>query len=188
MLAKQFKSGAVIDVNGAPHIVENVEKHTPSARGAATLYKVRARNLLTQQKTDLTCKGEDSFPEPDFRTREVQFLYRSGDDFVFMDLEDYDQYTLAGDLVGNDKYYLVEDMEGIFAMILEGNVVGIRVPDTVELDLVECDPAIKGASATARTKPATTRTGLIIQVPEYMNNGELVRVDTRTGKFLGRAN
>ncbi|MBT3288428.1 MAG: translation elongation factor EF-P, partial [Victivallales bacterium] len=83
--------------------------------------------------------------------------------------------------------YLIEDMEGIFALVLEDRVVGIRVPDAVEQKLVQCDPAIKGASATARTKPATTQTGLEIQVPEYMENGEVVRIDTRTGKFLGRA-
>lgn len=187
MQVKQVKSGVVITVNDAPHMVENVEKHTPSARGAATLYKIRARNLLTQQKADLSCKGEDSFAEPDFQTRAVQYLYQDGEDYVFMDLESYEQYPLADRLVGDDRYYLVEDMEGIFALILEGRTVGIRVPETVEQKLVQCDPAIKGASATARTKPATTQTGLEIQVPEYMENGEIVRIDTRTGKFLGRA-
>ncbi len=187
MLAKQVKSGAVITINDAPHIVENVEKHTPSARGAATLYKIRARNLLTQQKTDASCKGEDSFAEPDFQARAVQYLYPDGDDYVFMDLETYEQYPITGDMVGDDHYYLVEDMEGVSALVLEGRVVGIRVPETVEQQLVQCDPAIKGASATARSKPATTQTGLEIQVPEYMENEEIVRIDTRTGKFLGRA-
>jgi elongation factor P len=187
MQAKQIKNGAVITVNEAPHIVENVDKHTPSARGASTLYKIRARNLLTQQKTDLSCKGEDNFSEPDFQTREVQYLYADSNGLVFMDLESYDQYTLAADMVGDDRLYMIEDMEGIFALVLEGRVVGIRVPDVVEQQLVQCDPAIKGASATARTKPATTQTGLEIQVPEYMENGEVVRIDTRTGKFLGRA-
>lgn len=187
MLAKQVKSGVVIAINDAPHMVENVEKHTPSARGAATLYKIRARNLLTQQKTDVSCKGEDGFTEPDFQAREVQYLYPDGEDYVFMDLETFEQYSITGDMVGDDHYYLVEDMEGISALILEGRVVGIRVPETVEQKLVQCDPAIKGASATARSKPATTQTGLEIQVPEYMENGEIVRIDSRTGKFLGRA-
>ena len=187
MQAKQVKTGAVITINEAPHIVENVDKHTPSARGAATLYKIRARNLLTQQKTDVSCKGEESFGEPDFQTRETQYVYMDGSDYCFMDLETYEQYSIDSGMVGDDRYYLVEDMEEIMALVLEGRVVGIRVPDTVEQKLVQCDPAIKGASATARTKPATTQTGLEIQVPEYMENGELVRIDTRTGKFLGRA-
>ena len=186
MLVKQFASGGVITVNGAPHIIESVEKHTPSARGAATIYKVRCRNLLTQMKTDLSCKGEDSYDEPDFRQQEVQYLYKEGNDYVFMDVETFDQFPLAAEIIGDDKYYLVEDMEGIIALILEDRIVGIRLPDVVELELVECDPAIKGQSATNRGKSAKTQTGLEIQVPEYMEQGEIVRIDTRTGKFLGR--
>ncbi|MBR3649046.1 MAG: elongation factor P [Victivallales bacterium] len=186
MLVKQFASGGVITVNGAPHIIESVEKHTPSARGAATIYKVRCRNLLTQMKTDLSCKGEDSYDEPDFRQQEVQYLYKEGNDYVFMDVESFEQFPLAAEIIGDDKYYLVEDMEGISALILEDRIVGIRLPDVVELELVECDPAIKGQSATNRGKSAKTQTGLEIQVPEYMEQGEVVRIDTRTGKFLGR--
>ena len=186
MQAKQFKSGGVIEVNGAPHIVETVGKHTPSARGAATLYKVRARNLLTGMKTDLSCKGEDNFPEPDFQTRETQYLYQDGDNFVFMDLENYEQYSLHQDSVSAEKPFLVEDLEGVYAMLLNGSIVGIRLPDAVEMQLVECDPGSRGNSATARTKPATTQTGHIVQVPEYMENGETIRVDTRDGRFLGR--
>ena len=186
MLVKHFASGGVITVNGAPHIIESVEKHTPSARGAATIYKVRCRNLLTQMKTDLSCKGEDSYDEPDFRQQEVQYLYKEGNDYVFMDVESFEQFPLAAEIIGDDKYYLVEDMEGISALILEDRIVGIRLPDVVELELVECDPAIKGQSATNRGKSAKTQTGLEIQVPEYMEQGEIVRIDTRTGKFLGR--
>lgn len=187
MLAKQVKSGSVISIDGAPYMVESVEKHTPSARGAATLYKIRARHLLQQTKTDLSCKGEENFPEPDFQARESQFLYRDGENFTFMDLESYDQYTLHADAVGEQKYYLVENMEGVYALLLEGHMVGVRLPDAVEQQIVECDPGIRGNSATARTKPAITQTGLTIQVPEYMEKGEVVRVDTRDGRFLGRA-
>ncbi|MDD4538507.1 MAG: translation elongation factor EF-P [Lentisphaeria bacterium] len=186
MLVKQFKSGGVISINGAPHVIENVEKHTPSARGAATIYKVRCRNLITQNKTDLTGKGEDNYGEPDFRQCEVQFLYKEGRDYVFMDLNNYEQMPLAEEIVGDDKYYLVENLEGVSGMILEERLVGIRLPDVVEQRLAECDPAIKGQSATARGKTATTETGLSIQVPEYMEQDDSIRIDTRTGKFLGR--
>lgn len=186
MLVKQFNTGSIITVNNAPHIVENVEKHTPSARGAATIYKIRCRNLIDQTKTDLSCKGEDSFPEPDFRQTEVQFMYKEGDTFTFMDLENYDQYSLDKSIIGDAEYYLIENMEGIQALILEERVVGIKLPDVVEQKLVECDPAIKGQSATNRGKSAKTETGLIVQVPEYMESGETVKIDTQTGKFLGR--
>ncbi|HQL10160.1 MAG TPA: hypothetical protein PLE35_11210 [Lentisphaeria bacterium] len=186
MLVKQFKSGGVISINGAPHVIENVEKHTPSARGAATIYKVRCRNLITQSKTDLTGKGEDNYSEPDFRQCEVQFLYKEGRDYVFMDLNNYEQMPLAEEIVGDDKYYLVENLEGVSGMILEERLVGIRLPDAVEQRLAECDPAIKGQSATACGKTAKTETGLSIQVPEYMEQDDCIRIDTRTGKFLGR--
>ena len=186
MLVKQFNTGTIVTVNNAPHIVENVEKHTPSARGAATIYKIRCRNLIDQTKTDLSCNGEDSYPEPDFRKSEVQFMYKEGDSFVFMDLANYDQYSLDKSIIGDAENYLIENMEGISALILEERVVGITLPDVVEQKLVECDPAIKGQSATNRGKSAKTETGLIIQVPEYMESGETVRIDTQTGKFLGR--
>ncbi|MBT3375998.1 MAG: elongation factor P [Lentisphaerae bacterium] len=184
--ANELKSGSVFEVHNAPHIVENVVKQTPSARGATTLYKVRARNLLTKSKTDLSCRGDDTFQEPDFQTRSVQYLYQNGGSCVFMDLESYDQYEVPSDTLENELRFMVEDMEDLGAMLLDGRVVGIRLPVTVVLELVECDPAIKGASATARTKPAVTQTGLEIQVPEYMENGEQVKIDTETGRFLSR--
>jgi len=185
--ANELKSGSVFEVHGAPHIVGNVVKQTPSARGAATIYKIRARNLLTKSKTDLSCRGDDSFQEPDFQTRSVQYLYQDASTCVFMDLESYDQYEIPADTLANELKFMVDEMEDLGAMLLAGRVVGIRLPATVVLELVQCDPAIKGASATARTKPAVTQTGLEIQVPEYMGNGELVKIDTETGRFLSRA-
>jgi len=186
MQVRQFKTGGVIAINNVPHIIENIEKHTPSARGAATIYKVRCRNLITQSKTDLSSKGEDEYAEPDFRQRAVQFLYNQGEDYVFMDTEDFEQFILDQSIVGDDKFYLVDGMEGIFALILEDHIVGITLPDVVEQKLTQCDPAIKGQSATNRGKTAKTETGLNIQVPEYMEQDEVVRIDTRNGKFLGR--
>ncbi len=187
MLVKQFKTGGVITINNAPHMIENLEKHTPSARGAATIYKVRCRNLLNQNKTDLSAKGEDSYAEPDFRQRPMQYLYQEGTDYIFMDTETFDQFPLRQDQVGDDRYYLVDGMEeGLMGLILEEHMIGIRLPDVVEMELVKCDPAIKGQSATNRGKSAETATGLVVQVPEYMEQGEVIRIDTRTGKFLGR--
>ena len=187
MLVKQFKTGGVITINNAPHMIENIEKHTPSARGAATIYKVRCRNLLNQNKTDLSGKGEDSYAEPDFRQRQVQYLYQEGTDYIFMDTETFDQFPLSSEQIGDDRYYLVDGMEeGLMGLILEEHMIGIRLPDVVEMELVKCDPAIKGQSATNRGKSAETATGLVVQVPEYMEQGEIIRIDTRTGKFLGR--
>jgi elongation factor P len=167
-------------------MVETLVKQTPSARGAATLYKVRARNLLTKAKVDASYRGDDVFPEADFRRVQLQYLYRDGDQCVFMDLESFDQPALPAAELEAELKFLVDGMEGIMGLILDERLVGIQLPDVVEMELAECDPAIKGQSATARTKPAKTSTGLVVQVPEYMAAGELVRIDTRDGKFLGR--
>ena len=185
--ANKVKSGSVIDVNGAPHIVQNVSKHTPTARGGSTIFKIRAKHLIKGGKVDLTCNGNDQFQEPDFQKCEVQYLYAAGDVHAFMDIENYEQYELMTENITEQLPYIIEEMEGIIALLLDGHIVAIRPPETVIQQLVECDPAVKGASATARTKPAITETGLEIQVPEYMKNEEKVKIDTETGKFISRA-
>ena len=104
-----------------------------------------------------------------------------------MDLEDYKQFELQDEYISAALPDLVDDIEGIKAIVSEGRVLAITMPDTVELEIIECDPSIKGASATARTKPATLSTGLIVQVPEYISPGESIKVDTRNNAFLSRA-
>ncbi|MDD3605347.1 MAG: hypothetical protein PHD86_09200, partial [Kiritimatiellae bacterium] len=125
--------------------------------------------------------------EADFETRNVQYLYKNGDVFTFMDTEDYSQFELNEEEIEDAIPYLVEDMEGITALFSDGRVLGIRMPDVVEMKIEECDPSIKGASATARSKPAKLTTGLTVLVPEYISPGEVIRVDTRTNSFLSRA-
>lgn len=185
--ACDIKRGSVVTIDGAPHILEDLFVQSPSARGGSSLYKCRFRNMQTKQKVDKTFKGDDFLSPAQFEKREVQFLYSQDGQYAFMDLDDYSQFELHEDDLEEEKLYLVEDLEGIFAMISEGRVLGIELPHVVELPIVECDPSIKGASATARTKPATLSTGLVIQVPEHIANEETVKVDTRDGRFLGRA-
>jgi elongation factor P len=184
--ASQVKRGDVIEVNGQPHIVKHVDVKTPSARGGVTLYKIRANNAVTSQKTDLSCRGDESFVDLDLIKRPIQYLYRDTSALHFMDLEDYSQFSMTEEQLAEESNYLLEDME-LTALSVDDRVLGVSLPDTVNLQITECDPSIKGASATARTKPATLETGLVVQVPEYLSNGETVKVDTRTGKFLGRA-
>ncbi|MGL6193229.1 MAG: elongation factor P-like protein EfpL [Thermoguttaceae bacterium] len=187
MIAKDIKRGTVVVFNEAPCIIESVSVQSPSARGAATLYKFRARNLVTKQKVDITLKGGESLNEADFSRREVKFLYSDADECVFMDNLDYNQFTIKKDDIKDELNYITEELDGIRAMIYNEECVGIEIPTTIELRVVRCDPAAKGNSATSRTKPATLSTGLIIQVPEYLDEGELIKVDSRTGDFIGRA-
>jgi elongation factor P len=188
MLAKDMKSGSVIVHNDVPVIIEGVHVQTPSARGAATLYKFKARNLLTKQKIDLTLKGTDNLPEADFRKRQVKMMYKDNDDLHLMDEEDFNQLSIAISDCEEQLQYLTEELEGVLALIYQDECVGLQLPATVELNITQCDPSIKGNSVTARTKPATLETGLIVQVPEYIKEGERIKVDTRTGDFVSRAN
>lgn len=187
MLAKEMKSGAVVVDNGVPIIIESVTVQSPSARGAATLYKFRARNLITKQKIDLTMKGTDNLPEADFRKRIVKMMYRDSEEVHLMDQEDFNQFSMPIADIEDSMLYLTEELEGVYGLIYQDECVGLQLPSTVELNIAECDPAIRGNSATARSKPATMETGLVVQVPEYIKPGERIKVDTRTGEFLSRA-
>jgi elongation factor P len=187
MQAKEIKTGAILNYNGAPCIIETINVQSPSARGAATLYKFRARNLVTRQKVDIVLKGTDALPEANFEKRDVKFMYADATHMHFLDQEDYNQYSLTLAEVENEAPFLTEDLEGMLALVYNDQCVGIQLPTAVELKITRCDPGVKGNSATGRTKPATLQTGLIVQVPEYMSEGEIVKVDTRNGQYLSRA-
>lgn len=184
--ASSLKKGMVIDLNGAAHIVETVHAKSPSARGGTTLYKIRTRNLVTTQKMDHSFKGDDTLQEADFAKRPVQFSYKDGENYVFMDTEDYTQFELNRQFIGADIHFLIDDLE-CTALLIDGSVKALQLPDVVVLKVVECDPGLKSASATARTKSATVETGFSLQVPEYLEQDEFIKVDTRTGLFLSRA-
>jgi elongation factor P len=177
----------VVEIDGAPHMIEHVQVQTPSARGAATLYKVKARNLKTRLRLEKTFKGTDSLIEASFERRPVQFLYRDPDGFHFMDAADFNQFSIGRDDLDDQAPYMTENMEGIEALVVDDEVIGIEIPDTVELEVTETAPGVRGNSATGRTKPATLSTGAVVQVPEHLDPGVKVRVDTRTGEYLGRA-
>ncbi len=187
MLAKELKPGGIVLHNDAPHIVESVKVQSPSARGGSTLYKFRARNLVTRQKADFTCKGTDNLHEADFQRREVTLMYADAEQVHFLDSTDYNQYSVAAEDVAEEMPFVTEALTGILALVYNSECVGIQVPPSVELEITECDPGVKGNSATSRTKPAKLETGLSIQVPEYLKQGEKIKVDTRTSDFLGRA-
>ena len=186
MIAKDMKRGDIIVFNGAPVIVENVQVQTPSARGAATLYKFRCRNLISKEKVDIKVKGTEIFQDADFRKREVKFSYADGSDAYFMDNEDYSMYNIAKEDIAEELFYITDSLDGVRALLYEERCVAIELPAAVELRVTQCDPISKGNSATARTKPALTETGLVVQVPEYLGEGETIKVDTRTTTFLSR--
>ncbi len=185
--ASELKKGMVVEVNGMPHVVKQIEVRNPSSRGASTLYKVRFNNLKTGQKLDESLKGDDIFKEADYVRAKAQFSYVDGDAYVFMNTEDYSQYSLSSEDLEGQVGYLTEGLEGIVALLVDDEVIGIELPSSVVMAIVETSPATKGATASARTKTAKLTTGIEIQVPEYLEMDELVRVNTETGKFMSRA-
>lgn len=187
MQAKDIKRGAIVVYQGAPCLIETIHVHSPTARGAATLYKYRARNLINKQKVDITLKGGESLDEADFARRSVKFMYADAEQAHFLDEQDYNQYDLPLAEIRDEMNYVTDSLEGMLVLIYNDECVGLQLPAAVELTVTECDPGVRGNSATSRTKPATLETGLVVQVPEYLDQGVRIKVDTRTGDFLSRA-
>ncbi len=183
--ATEISRGEVLDLDGAPWLVLETNSQTPSARGASMLVKTRLRNLATGQVQSRTFRGGDQAEVADCERRPVQFLYRQEPDAVFMDLETYEQLALGDEILGDAAGYLVDGLE-LRTLHYKGRVIAVELPITVELEVVETTPALKGATAQAQLKPATLATGLVVQVPPYVTAGERIRVDTRDARFVER--
>ena len=185
--ASDLKRGMVVDVNDAHHIVKQVEAKSPSSRGASTLYKIRLNNLQTKQKLDMSFKGDDFVKDTDCIRMSVQYSYQDGDSYHFMNMEDFSQYQLNSSDLDGQLGYLTEGLEGIVALVMDDQLLSVELPQSVDLEIVETSPGIKGSTATGRTKPARLITGIETQVPEYLENGEVIKINTVTGKFMSRA-
>ena len=133
--ACDLKKGSLVGIRGLPHVLENLSITTPSARGAASIYHFRFRNLITKAKQDISCKGEEPFDDIDFERRPVQYLYRADDLYTFMDTEDFSQFTLPASAIEEQLDYLVEDMEGIAALISDGKILTIEVQHKVMMTI-----------------------------------------------------
>jgi len=185
--ANELKRGMVVDIDDVPHAVKNVDCKSPSSRGASTLYKIRFNNLKTKRKLDESFKGDDFLKASDCERVQVQYSYNNDDEYVFMNAEDYNQYSVKAEDLDGMELYLTDGLEGITALLLDEVVISIELPKTVNLEITETAPGIKGASASARTKPAILTTGLEVQVPEYLNTSEVIKINTTNKQFISRA-
>ena len=185
--ANELKQGTAIEIKGEPYVVKKIEVRNPTSRGATTLYKVRFTHMKTRQKLDETYKSDDMLKAADCAKVNAQFSYQDGDTYYFMNSETYEQYSLSADDLDGQTEYLSDGLEGIQLLLMDDAALGIQLPTTITLQIVETPPAMKGASATNRTKPAKLTTGLEVQVPEYIESGEIIKVNTETGKFSSRA-
>lgn len=185
--ANELKKGMMVEINDSPYIVRTIDVRSPSSRGASTLYKFRFNNLKTGQKYEATHKGDDLFKDLDCQRVSVQFSYMDGENYVFMNTEDYSQYMLMPDDLEGQTGYIHESLTGIEALVLDEQVIAIELPVTVTLQIIDTAPGMKSASASSRTKPATLSTGLEVQVPEYIEPDEIIKVNSETGKYMSRA-
>ncbi len=182
-----FRRGLAILVEGQPYVITEFTVHTPSARGAATLVRIKGRNVLTGQVLDMTFKSGDKFESPDLERRKISFLYVDGEDYHFMDEESYEQFHLVRDDLGEAVRWLREGIT-LRSVVFEGRVTGVELPQFIEFEVVETGPGGRSDMASGKvTKSARLVTGAEIRVPVYLQAGEVVIVDTTSGEFVKRA-
>lgn len=185
--ANTVKRGNIVRHKDRACVVRKIEQRAPSSRGSNTLYKMKLQDVQTKQNFDDTFKGDDMLADVDFVRRQSSYSYFDGELFVFMDDEDYTQYSFNAEDLEGQTGFLSEGLSGIYVMLIDGVAAGIQLPASVDLEIIETAGALKGGTVTKRNKPAILAGGVEVQVPEYLAQGEIVKVNTETGEFISRA-
>lgn len=185
--AIDVKRKMFIEYENAPFHCLDVEVSRPTARGGQTLVRLKMRNLITRAVFDRTFKAGEKFAEPDLVQVTASFLYADADGYNFMDQESFETLTLRGDILGDDRLLLVDNVM-LQVLKYNGNPIGLQFPPHVELTVTETEPGVRGDTASGgATKNATLETGLQVKVPLFIKQGEKVKVHTETLEFAGRA-
>jgi len=182
--ATQLRPGMVIKHNNDLHSVFSVEHRTPGNLRA--FIQAKLRNLRTGAMFEHRFRSADGIEKVTVDEVEMQYLYNDGDDYYFMNTENYEQTHLRRDVLGDAVDYLIPNLQ-IEVEFFDGKAVGVELPQTIEMTVVETEPGLKSATASSVTKPAKLETGLVVQVPPFINEGEKIRVDTSQGAYLSRA-
>ncbi len=185
--ASEIKKNSAIEFNGNTYFVKDIQRSVPQGRAGGSIYRMRMYDVVTGNKIDEAFKDSDMLTLADLTKRPVTFSYMDGDEFVFMSTEDYTPYNINKESIAEEAQFINESIEGMQVIIVNDQPVALDMPTTVELEVVETDPSIKGASATSRTKPATLSTGVTVQVPEYISTGDKIKVNIEEKKFSGRS-
>lgn len=184
--ASEIKKNTAIEIDGEAYIVRDIERSVPQGRAGGSIYRMRMYNVATNQKLDESFKDSDMLPLADLIRRPVTFSYADGDEYVFMDSEDYTPYSFNKETIEDELLFISEETADLQVIMVNDAPVALDLPSTVELVITETDPSIKGGSATARTKPALLTSGLTVQVPEHISTGDRIRVNVDERKFTGR--
>ena len=178
-----FKNGMGLKINGKYYTIVEFQHVKPGKGGAFVRYKIR--DLKSGRVIDQTCNAGTKFENVQLITREMQYLYNDGDSFYFMDNETYEQIPVPADFIGDSVKWFKEN-DNCQLLYADTELLGVQPPMFIEVEITETDPGFKGDTVQGGTKPATIETGAVIQVPMYLNQGEVIKVDTRDGKFVSR--
>ncbi len=179
-----LRTGLTIELDGVLYTVVEF-LHVKPGKGAAFV-RTKLKNLESGSVLERNFRAGERVTRAHIETKEMQFLYSSGDEYFFMDQQSYEQVSLGRDLLDDATLFLKDGMS-IHVQFYQGRAIGIELPTFVELEVTQTDPGFKGDTATGGTKPATLETGLVVQVPLFVDQGERIRVDTRTKEYLSRA-
>jgi elongation factor P len=181
--ATDIRRGMVINLEGTNYQVVDFAHHTPGNLRA--MVQTKLRNLSSGSLIDKRLRSVDQVEVPFVESHEFQYLWSAGDEHHFMNLADYEQVSFGGDVLGTAAQYLQPEMK-VLVKYIDGKPVSVEIPDKIDLTVVETPPALKGATATNQYKEAVLETGLKVMVPPFIDNGEKVRIDTRTGEYVER--
>ena len=182
--AGDFRNGVTFEMDGNVYSIIEFQ-HVKPGKGAA-FDRTKIRNVISGAVTEKTFNPNDKYPTAFIERKDMEYLYNDGDLYYFMDSETYEQLPISPNVLGDNFRFVKENMV-CKVLSYKGNVFGIEPPNFVELQVTETEPGVKGDTATNVTKPATLETGAEIKVPIFINEGEMIRVDTRTGEYMERA-
>jgi elongation factor P len=181
--SSDFRKGLRVEIDGKPFEIVEAQHVKPGKGGS--FVRTKLKNLLNSRVIDLTFRSGEKVGKPDLQEREMQFLYKNGDDYCLMDNETYDQIVLSEEQMGESRFFLAENTS-VHVLFYNDKPIGMDLPIFVELTVTEAEPGVKGDTASKVTKLATLETGAVISVPIFLNVGDRVKVDTRTGNYVER--
>jgi elongation factor P len=179
----QFRNGLKLEIDGEPFVMTYFQHVKPGKGGAFVRTKIK--NLRTGRQLEKTFRAGEKVEEAEVEDRKMQYLYQDGESLVFMDQESYDQIPFSAEQIGDARKYMKENIE-VQVIFWKGNPINIDLPSFIEAVVSECDPGLKGDTASGATKRATLETGAVVQVPLFIKEGEAIRVDTRTNEYVER--
>lgn len=179
----EFRKGLKIEIEGEPYEILEFQ-HVKPGKGSAFV-RTTIKNLLKDRVIERTFKSGDKVDKPDIEEKEMQYLYEQGSEYHFMEQKTFEQTFLTADVLGDAKNYLKENINAS-VLFYNGKAIGVTLPNAVELKVTKCDPGVRGDTVSGAQKPATLETGYVVNVPLFINEGDVLKIDTRDGKYLTR--